>query len=136
MRKLNLILAALVLGLGAPASAAMAADVCQGSAAAPGAVLHGPVLEVSDGASLCIASGASPTAWTRVSVRQLGASRPLLMAAAFGQNATCRIGADGAADCTIDGARLADTVNRPEVIKASLQWRQRLVPTQIASATR
>ncbi len=136
MRKLNFILPALVLGLTASASGAMAADVCQGPAATPGAVLHGPVLEISDGASLCIAGSASPTAWTRVSVRQLSASRPLLMAAAFGQNATCRIGADGLADCTIDGARLADTVNRPEVIKASLQWRQSLGPTQIASAAR
>jgi len=136
MRKRNLILASLVLGLGAPASAAMAADVCQGPAPTAGAVLHGPVLEISDGASLCIAAGASPTAWTRVSVRQLGASRPLLMAAAFGQNATCRIGADGLADCTIEGVRLADTVNRPEIIKASLQWGQRLVPTQVASAAR
>ena len=133
MRKLNLILPALILVLSAPASASLAADVCQGPAAAPGAVLHGPVLEISDGASLCIAGGAAPSTWTRVSVRQLGASRPLLMAAAFGQNATCRIGADGQADCTIDGARLSDTVNRPEVIKASLQWRQRLVATEVAS---
>jgi len=136
MRKLGFILAGLVLGLATPVSSTMAADVCGGPAAAPGAVLHGPVLEVPDGASLCIARSASPTAWTRVSVRQLGASRPLLMAAAFGQNATCRIGADGLADCTIDGVRLADTVKRPEMIKASLQWRRPVAPTQIASAGR
>jgi len=136
MRKLGFILAALTLGLTLPVSSAAAADACQGPTAAPGAVLHGPVLDVPDGASLCIAGSGSPTAWTRVSVRQLGASRPLLMAAAFGQNATCTIDADGLADCTIEGARLADTVKRPEIIKASMQWRRPLAPTQIASAAR
>ena len=134
MRTLNFILAGLLLGLAAPASSALAADVCQGPAAAPGVVLHGPVLEVPDGGSLCIAQSAAPTAWTRVSVRQLNTSRPLLMAAAFGQNATCRVGADGLADCTVEGASLADTVKRPEIIKASLQWRRPLASTQIASA--
>jgi len=136
MRKFSFILAALTLGLALPASSAMAADVCQGPAAAPGVVLHGPVLDVPDGASLCIAASAAPTGWTRVSVRQLGASRPLLMAAAFGQNATCTIGADGLANCTVEGAPLADAVKRPEIIKASIQWRRPLAPTQVASAAR
>lgn len=134
MSRHGLILAILAIGAACVGSQASAAEVCQGPAATPGAVLHGPVLEISDSASLCIASAASPTAWTRVSVRQLHASRPVLMAAAFGQNATCRVGADGQADCSIEGVRLADTVNRPEVVKASMQWRQRLTSTQVASA--
>ena len=136
MNRHGFILAMLTIGAAGLGSQAMASDACQAPVASPGTVLHGPVLDIADGGSLCIAGGASPTTWTRVSVRQLGASRPVLMAAAFGRNATCKVGPDGRADCAIEGVRLADTVVRPEVIKASAQWRQRLVPTEMASAAR
>jgi hypothetical protein len=134
MDRRGLFFAILTIAAASMASTAMASGVCDGPAPAPGAVLHGPVLDIPDGASLCIAQVGSPTAWTRVSVRQLAANRPQLMAAAFGQNATCRIGAEGLADCTVDGAPLADIVRRPETIKAALQWRRPLASTRIASA--
>jgi hypothetical protein len=83
------------------------------------------VLEIPNGATLCIATGVSPSQWTAVLVPQLRASRAVLMAAAFGQNATCVIGADGLGDCKIEGRALADEVTRPDIQKASMRWRDR-----------
>jgi hypothetical protein len=122
------------------ASAAAARTPCLGPPLAPGAVIHGPVLDIPDGATLCIATGSSPSQWTEIAVPQLKASRALLMAAAFGQNATCTMGPAGVADCTIEGASLASELKRPQVIKASGQWRARAAeetgPVQLASSRR
>lgn len=100
------------------------AGPCQAPAPAVGAELHGPVLHVLDGHRLCIALGATPDRWVEVSLAQNGlthasASSPrprgALMAAAFGQNVTCKVvGRDGGtalAACMLDGQsvdRLAD----------------------------
>jgi hypothetical protein len=105
------------------ASPAVAQGVCHGAAPAPGASIHGPVLEIPDGKSLCIALNTSPDSWVRVDVAQLNASRPQLMAAAFARNATCQIGHDGGAVCTIDGEPLAARLQQPWLIEAAMAWR-------------
>ena len=119
------------------AAGASAQGVCQGPRPAAGAIIHGPVLAIPDAATLCVATGASPDSWTAIAVPQLKASRAVLMAAAFGQNATCAIDGDGVADCRIEGESLASAVKQPEIIKASVQWRDRIPaagPVQLASA--
>jgi hypothetical protein len=88
-----------------------------------GAVVRGPILQIDDGASVCVAKGAQPLFWTRIKLRGVDVSRPLLMAAAFGKNAACVIGADGLADCMVEGVPLRTLSGQPAVIKASLSWR-------------
>lgn len=121
-------------------SAASAQTMCQGAPAAAGAVVHGPILDIPDSATLCVATGASPGQWTAIAVPQLRASRAVLMAAAFGQNATCVVGADGLGDCMIEGRALAAEVTRPAIRKASMQWRDRRKaasgPVMLASTAR
>jgi len=102
---------------------ARAANICQGQAPAPGEVVHGPVLQVADGSSLCLGVGGSPEAWVMIRVPQLGASRQALMAVAFGKNATCVIGRNGQGDCMIEGQPLASALRAPEIIKAVSEWR-------------
>ena len=137
MGKLFFIVALLGAGL---ASGAAAQTVCGAGRPAVGTVLHGPVLAIPDASTLCIAMGASPAQWTAVSLPELKASRAILMAAAFGQNATCVIGADGVGDCRIEDAPLAAEVSRPEIVKAAMQWRDRPAgatgPTEFASNAR
>ena len=137
MGKLFFIVALLSAGL---ASSAVAQTVCGGARPAAGTVLHGPVLAIPDASTLCIANGAAPAQWIAVSLPQLKASRALLMAAAFGQNATCVIGADGVGECRIEDAPLAAEVRRPEIVKAAMQWRDRPAeatgPTEFASIAR
>lgn len=100
------------------------AGPCQGPVPAVGSELHGPVLHVLDGRRLCVALGATPDRWVEVAVTETGLThasaasprpRGALMAAAFGQNVTCKVvGRDGTtpiAACVLDGesvARLAD----------------------------
>ena len=137
MGKLFVIVALLGAGW---ASGAAAQTVCGGARPAAGTVLHGPVLEVPDASTLCVANGASPTQWIAVSVPQLKASRAVLMAAAFGQNATCVISAGGVGECRIEDTPLAAEVHRPEIVKAAMQWRDRTAeaagPTEFASIAR
>ena len=100
------------------ATGVCAADICQGPPAVKGAVLHGPVLEVPDGSSLCIATGVSPSAWVKIPLSHLQTSRTALMAAAFGKNATCAIDSQGRGDCMIEGQTLAMAVQRPDLVDA------------------
>ena len=138
MHKHSIILAVLAGSGLALASVASAQATCQGAPPAPGIALHGPILDIPNATTLCIATGASPSQWTAISVPQLNASRALLMAAAFGQNATCVIGADGLGDCKVEGVALADEIKRPEIQKAAMQWRDGRQDlnrqTQLASA--
>jgi len=133
MRKTLIIAALLSAGL---ASGAAAQTVCGAPRPVPGTVLHGPVLEIPNGSTLCIATGGLPAQWTAVPLAQIKTSRAVLMAAAFGQNVTCTIGTDGAGDCRVEGSRLAQEVQRPEILKASMQWRDApstVGPTYLAS---
>ena len=122
------------------ASGAAAQTACGAARPAAGTVLHGPVLAIPDTSTLCVATGTSPAQWTAVSLPALNTSRAVLMAAAFGQNATCVIGADGIGDCRIEDAPLAAEIRRPEIVKAAIQWRDRPAeaagPTQLASNDR
>jgi hypothetical protein len=88
-----------------------------------GEVLHGPVLEIPDASSLCIALGTSPAAWVAVQLPSLGVTRSVLMAAAFGKNATCVVGGDLKATCIVEGKRLVDQLHRPAILRASTGWR-------------
>jgi len=117
-----ILLLALVAADGLVASSAGAAP-CPGSQAAPGAMVHGPVLEAPDGSSLCVATGEAPAAWIAVNVAWLKTTRSALMAAAFGRNATCLIGPDGSGECAIEGVSLAAELRQPELIRAAATWR-------------
>ncbi len=137
MTKRLIFIAILATAGWAGASEASGMSACPGPAPMAGALIHGPVLDIPDAATLCVATGAAPAAWVGVPVARLQTSRAVLMAAAFGQTATCVIGADGAGACSIDSESLADKVRRPEIVKAAMQWRQGrrdiAVPTQLAS---
>jgi hypothetical protein len=119
---LSLISLLAVLGSALAVSAADA-NACQGPRATPGTVVRGPVLEIPDGSSLCVALGVSRSTWVPINVAHLGADRAMLMAVAFGRNATCVVGADGRGQCRIEGAALADGLRDPEARKIATSWR-------------
>ena len=112
-----------VIWMVAAASSASAGSLCKGPAPRPGAAIHGPVLQVDDGSSLCIAQGASPTQWSLVRLAQVRTTRTALMAAAFGRNATCRIGQTGLATCDVEGRGLIASLAHPEMAQAAPAWR-------------
>ncbi len=105
------------------AGAARSAAICQGPQPASRVAIHGPVLAVPDGSSLCIATGTSPSAWVRIPLSHLQVTRPALMAAAFGKNATCVVDAQGRGSCVIEGQSLAAALHQPEMVDAALDWR-------------
>jgi hypothetical protein len=112
--------ALLVLAAGGARAAPVSACAEQPFA---GEVLHGPVLEIPDASSLCIARGTSPAAWVAVQLPNLGVTRSALMAAAFGKNATCVVGPDLKASCIVEGRRLIDQLHRPAILRAASAWR-------------
>jgi len=120
---LALILSAALLAGGAQAATPDPAGACTGLQPAPGAVLHGPILEVPDASSLCVALGTSPSQWVSVRLPTLGVTRSALMAAAFGRNATCVVGRDRQADCSVDGTPLKDQLLRSDVLRQAASWR-------------
>jgi hypothetical protein len=105
------------------ASRVCAADACQGPRPQSGAIVRGPVLDVPDGSSICVAAGASPSTWVKLPLSRLQTTRLALMAAAFGKNAICLVGVDGAADCVIEGSPLASVLGQTALLKAALAWR-------------
>jgi len=115
-------LLSMALAASLAARAASAGD-CPGGPAPNHAVVHGPVLEIPDASSLCVAQGPSPSTWIRVRLARPSGTYPLLMAAAFGKNAVCNVGADGRGVCDIEGRSLDAELRRPETIAASLAWR-------------
>ena len=96
---------------------------CPGGPARTGAVVHGPVLEIPDASSLCVAQGQSPSTWVMVRLAHASDSYRLLMAAAFGKNAVCFVGHDGLGACDIEDQPLDLELRRPEASEASLSWR-------------
>ena len=120
--RIALLSMALASGVSLAAGRAMAGS-CPGGPAPNHAVVHGPVLEIPDASSLCIAQGQSPSTWLRVRLARASDTLPLLMAAAFGKNAVCNVGADGRGICDIEGRPLEEELRRPETIAASLGWR-------------
>lgn len=112
-----------VIWMAAGACGARAESLCKGPPPRPGASIHGPVLQVDSGSSLCIAQGPKPAQWSPVRLSGVRTTRGALMAAAFGRNATCRIGADGLAACEVDGRSLIAAIARPEMAQAAPAWR-------------
>lgn len=109
-------------GTGANAAARDRA-ICQGPTPAAGAVVHGPVLFIPDGSSVCVAVGGSPSTWVKIALPGPSATRSSLMAAAFAKNAACLIRRDGTGRCLIEGVGLPIALDRPEVIKTAASWR-------------
>lgn len=100
---------------------AEAASPCQGKPVQSGGFVRGPVLEILDTRTVCVAR--TPTDWVPVTLIQPAQSRPALMAAAFGKTATCVVGKDGRAECVIDGTPLGVLLRQPLMQKAALDWR-------------
>jgi hypothetical protein len=100
---------------------AEAASPCQGRPVLSGGFVRGPVLDILDVRTLCVAR--SPGDWVAVTLSQAAQSRPALMAAAFGKTATCVIGPDGRGECVIDGASLGVLLRQPTLQKTALAWR-------------
>jgi hypothetical protein len=121
-KRLTFSLLTLMSALGC-AGAVRAADICQGPHPTSAVAVHGPVLAVPDGSSLCVATGASPSDWVKIPLAQLQTTRPALMAAAFGKNATCAIDAHGRGSCVIEGQSLAAALHQPEMVETALSWR-------------
>ena len=99
------------------------AEVCQGPPAQPGAVVHGPVLQVPDGSSLCVAPTPSVSTWVLIELAHPQATRSLLMAAAFGKNATCTVDSEGKGRCVIEGISLDEELRSPVILTAAASWR-------------
>ena len=87
-------------------------------AAAPppvGARFSGPVLQVMDGSTLCVALGPTPERWVKVRLAdaEAGVSRAQLMTSSFARRVECAVvrrGGDGVvAVCKADGVSLART---------------------------
>jgi hypothetical protein len=116
-------MSSVMLVLAAEGARAEPVSACGTEQPFAGEVLHGPVLEIPDASSLCIARGTSPAAWVAVQLPNLGVTRSALMAAAFGKNATCVVGADLKATCIVEGKRLIDQLHRPAILRASIAWR-------------
>jgi hypothetical protein len=107
----------------AGAAGAAPPERCPGPPAQAGQVVHGPVLQVPDGSTLCVALGPSPEAWTGIRLSPSRATRSELMAAAFGKNATCSLDSDGRGRCLIEGEALDDKLRSAEVRQAAPFWR-------------
>jgi hypothetical protein len=142
--------AAAVAALALMTAGSAHAQACGASTPAPGAVVHGPVLQVTDGDHLCVATGTERADWVELLIRgadQGAATSPdalgpaLLMSVAFARTADCTIAADAqgrrVADCRIDGRPLAELLRRPGAIEAARAWtaRPRAIdaPVQLAS---
>ena len=123
MRLACALIASVALVLATEGARAAPVGACGTQQPFAGEVLHGPVLDIPDASSLCIARGTSPTAWVAVQLPNLGVTRSALMAAAFGKNATCVVGADLKASCVVEGKRLVDQLHRPAILRAASGWR-------------
>lgn len=118
----GVLLAVTVVG-GPAAALAQGSSVCAGSPTASSSELRGPILEVPDSESLCVALSDNPSTWVRVVLAQPAPTRGALMAAAFGKNAVCTVRADGRGVCKVESAPLGDLLRRSEIIKTSADWR-------------
>ena len=83
---------------------------CTAAAPPVGAAFSGPVLQVLDGGTICVAQGADPSQWIQARFAD-GASGPGPMTAAvFARTVTCVVARQAAvgvvARCTLDGVPL------------------------------
>ncbi|WGM37867.1 hypothetical protein [Caulobacter sp. NIBR1757] len=121
---------------GMTSQAHAAETVCTGAAPADG-VLRGPVLQVEDSATLCVALGATPDRWVRLTLADAPAVNPIqrasntdenprgtLMAVAFSQMVDCRLQADGRALCALqDGRSVGALLKSRAAWVAGKDWR-------------
>ncbi len=102
---------------------------CTASAPADGQMLSGPVLQVIDGRTLCIAKGPTPDQWIKVRLADVydREARSALMAATFAKDVDCRVeGADAqgvVARCNVAGAPLAQVVGSDAARVQTASWR-------------
>lgn len=122
--------------IGMAGHAEAADSVCTARAPADG-VLHGPVLQVEDGATLCVALGASPDRWVRVTLADAPAANPIqrasstdenprgtLMAVAFSQTVDCRVDTAGRGLCALsDGRSVGGLLKTRAAWAAGREWR-------------
>lgn len=113
-----------------------AGSVCTAAAPVDG-VLRGPVLQVEDGATLCVALGATPDQWVRLTLADAPAANPIqraastdenprgtLMAIAFSQMVDCQVQADGRALCALqDGRSVGALLKTRAAWAAGKEWR-------------
>ena len=119
---------------------AQAADtVCTGSPPPAGTVIRGPVLEVEDGRTLCLALGETPDQWVRLTLADAPVANPVrrvafstaqdnprgtLMSVAFAQNLDCRIEQGDQAVCTLDDGRSVGALLKTRTAQAAgRDWR-------------
>lgn len=99
---------------------------CTAAPPAEGRSLAGPVLQVIDGRTLCIARGSTPDQWIRLRLADVydREDRGALMAAAFAKDVVCRVerrdGEGAIGRCTIDGVPLTHVVaSAPAQVQAA-----------------
>jgi hypothetical protein len=130
--------AGLLMGAGTAQAASGPQDdtVCSGAAPADGR-LRGPVLQVEDGATLCVALGATPDTWVRLTLADAPPGggvqrasrtdenpRGALMAVAFSQMVDCQVQADGRALCALqDGRSVGALMKTRAAWAAGKDWR-------------
>jgi hypothetical protein len=128
--------AGFLIGHAGQASAASA--VCTGQAPASG-VLRGPVLHVESADTLCVALGATPDQWVKLTLADAPAANPIqrasltdaeanprgtLMAVAFSQNVDCVIEDGDRAVCTLaDGRSVGALLRQPVARVVGKDWR-------------
>jgi len=123
---MNMIRLALALVLLSASAAAAQTSPCRGEAPAAGAQVHGPVLHVLDGQTLCVATGADPSQWLPLTLEDAPAASSwgALMSIAFGKDVTCTAqGAGHAAVCRIQGRSIGAQLDA-RAIKAGVAWRR------------
>ena len=114
---------------GAPPPRVSIVAACTAAAPAAGASFSGPVLQVLDGRTLCIAQGPTPDRWIQVRLADVHdrEARGALMAAAFARNVSCRaIRRDGdgvVASCNLSGAPLGQVAGSDAATVQAASWR-------------
>lgn len=136
MNKIGLILG-LAIGLLSAGAASAQTSPCGGQPAAADVEVHGPVLHVIDGQTLCIAKGVDPSQWMAVRLEDAppSASWGALMSVAFGKDVTCTV-QGGAAICRIEGRSIGAQLDGAAT-KAGVAWRRPVAePTRMDAPLR
>lgn len=116
---MNTIRLALALVLLSAGSAVAQTSPCRGQAPAAAAEVHGPVLHVLDGQTLCVATGRDPSQWLPIKLEDApaGSSWGALMSVAFGRDVTCATGV-----CRIEGRSIGAQLDA-QAARAGVAWR-------------
>jgi hypothetical protein len=102
---------------------------CAAAAPAAGAAVSGPVLQVIDARTVCVALGPLPSQWVRLEISDAPehGSRGALMASAFGRDVDCvivnRSGSSAQALCSEDGVSVGQRAASPDLQAEARLWR-------------